>query len=206
MSTELLASDGAPVLTEADRAHLAEQGYVVVHDAVPVSHLEAARRAIYDYLGVDPEDPETWYRDPVQPGGNVEMHQHPAFWANRQHPRLYRAFAEALGAERLWVSLDRGAFRPPQRPDQPRYRASLVAHWDLPVEKMDTLPFGVQGVLALVDTPVEVGGFTCVPGFHKVAAEWVKGRPRAGQRGAGPVGAAGRATRWWRCRWRRGTC
>ena len=170
----------AAVLTEADRAHFDEKGYVIVHDAVPPKNLEAAKQAIYDFLGVDPQDPATWYRDPVQPSGNVEMHQHPAFWDNRQHPRLYRAFAEVLGTQRLWVSLDRGAFRPPQRSDQPRYRSSLVAHWDLSIEKIDTLPFGVQGVLALVDTPTEVGGFMCVPGFHKVAAPWVKSRPGQG--------------------------
>ena len=168
------------VLTTDDRAFFDERGYVVIPDAVPPQNLEAAKQAIYDFLGVDPQNPATWYRDPVQPGGNVDMHQHPAFWDNRQHPRLYQAFAEVLGTPRLWVSLDRGAFRPPQREDQPRYRSSLVAHWDLPVETMDTLPFGVQGVLALVDTPTEVGGFTCVPGFHKIAADWVKSRPGQG--------------------------
>ncbi len=173
-----------PVLTAADHAHFEAQGYVIVKDAVPPENIEAAKQAIYDFLGVSPDDPESWYRDPVQPGGNVEMHQHPAFWDNRQHPRLYRAFAEALGNEKLWVSLDRGAFRPPQREDQPRYRSSLVAHWDLPIEKIDTLPFGVQGVLALVDTPTEVGGFMCVPGFHKIAVEWVKSRP--GQKSSVP--------------------
>ena len=172
------------VLSAEDRAFFDEQGYVVIPNAVPPQNLEAAKRAIYDFLDVDPQDPATWYRDPVQPGGNVEMHQHPAFWDNRQHPRLYQAFAEVLGTERLWVSLDRGAFRPPQRPDRPRYRSSLVAHWDLPIEKIDTLPFGVQGVLALADTPAEVGGFVCVPGFHKVAAQWVKSRP--GQDGTVP--------------------
>jgi hypothetical protein len=168
------------VLSHADHAHFAEKGYVIVPDAVGPQRREAARQAIYDFLGVDPKDPESWYRDPVHASGNVEMYQHQAFWDNRQEPRLYQAFAEVLGSERLWVSLDRGAFRPPQRDDQPRYRASLVAHWDLPIEKIDTLPFGVQGVLALVDTPPEVGGFTCVPGFHKVAAEWVKSRPGQG--------------------------
>jgi hypothetical protein len=176
MSTDTITTS-SPVLSDADRAHFNEQGYVIIKNAVPPENIESAKQAIYDFLSVDPNDPATWYRDPVQPGGNVEMHQHPAFWDNRQHPRLYRAFAEVFGNERLWVSLDRGAFRPPQSEDQPRYKASLVAHWDLPIEKIDTIPFGVQGVLALVDTPNEVGGFTCVPGFHKIAAEWVKSRP-----------------------------
>ena len=179
-------STAAPtdVLSAVDRAHFDEKGYVVIPDAVPPQNLEAAKQAIYDFLDVDPQDPATWYCDPVQPGGNVDMHQHPAFWNNRQHPRLYQAFAEVLGTEHLWVSLDRGAFRPPQREDQPRYRSSLVAHWDLPIENIDTIPFGVQGVLALVDTPAEVGGFICVPGFHKIAADWVKSRP--GQESAVP--------------------
>lgn len=176
MSIEPITEDAA-VLSDTDRAHFDEKGYVIIPNAVPPQNLEAARQAIYDFLGVDPSDLSTWYRDPVHPSGNVEMYQHQAFWDNRQHPRLYRAFAEVLGTERLWVSLDRGAFRPPQREDQPRFRSSLVAHWDLPIEKIDILPLGVQGVLALVDTPTKVGGVMCVPGFHKVAAEWVKSRP-----------------------------
>ncbi len=67
-----------PVLTAADHAHFEAQGYVIVKDAVPPENIEAAKQAIYDFLGVSPDDPESWYREPVQPGGNVEMHQHPA--------------------------------------------------------------------------------------------------------------------------------
>jgi hypothetical protein len=126
---------------------------------------------------VDPNDPNDWYRDPVHPSGNVEMYQHPAFWDNRQHPRLYQAFADVLQNEKLWVSIDRAAMRPPQREDQPRYQSKLVTHWDFDTATWDTAPLRVQGVLALVDTSAELGGFTCVPGFHKVAGEWLKTRP-----------------------------
>jgi ectoine hydroxylase-related dioxygenase (phytanoyl-CoA dioxygenase family) len=37
--------------------------------------------------------------------------------------------------------------------------------------------FAVQGVLCLNDAPPELGGFTCVPGFHKIIDEWIASHP-----------------------------
>jgi ectoine hydroxylase-related dioxygenase (phytanoyl-CoA dioxygenase family) len=36
---------------------------------------------------------------------------------------------------------------------------------------------GLQGVLALTDTTEEMGGFCCIPGFHKNLAEWIADQP-----------------------------
>src|SRR5262249_11422473 len=39
------------------------------------------------------------------------------------------------------------------------------------------LPFWVQGVLYLADTDEEMGGFQCVPGFHKNLEAWIAEQP-----------------------------
>ena len=53
-----------PVLSTADVDFWEENGYVVLHDAVPPENCKAAERAIWDFLEMDTDDPETWYPDP----------------------------------------------------------------------------------------------------------------------------------------------
>src|SRR5947209_9803089 len=95
------------VLSPEDRMFFEENGYVLVPDAVRRENLEAVIDAIWGFLGMDRGDSEDWYREPHRTGGMVEMYQHPALWDNRQYPRVYEAFKEILGTERLWVSMDR---------------------------------------------------------------------------------------------------
>lgn len=169
----------APVLSPADRAFFDENGYVVVHDAVPPENLQAVVNAIFDFLGMDPGNPGDWYRPPLSPGGMIELYQHQALWNNRQHPRVYQAFSEILGTPELWVSFDRANIKPPQHPDHPPYDHKGFTHWDIDTSKLDALPFGVQGVLCLTDTPPDRGGFQCVPGFHKkpLLENWIAEQP-----------------------------
>ena len=164
------------VLSAADKAHFEEQGYVVVREAVPPENLEAVVTAIWEFLGMNPDDPDDWYREPLSPGSMVEMYQHPSLWANRQHPRVHAAFADILGTEKLWVSEDRVSLKPPARPEFPRYDHRGFTHWDMDTSKLP-VPLGVQGVLLLTDTSEEMGGFQCVPGFHRVLEEWIKEQP-----------------------------
>ena len=46
-----------PVLTAEDRKFWEENGYVVVHNAVPPENLKAAERAVWDFLEMQPDDP-----------------------------------------------------------------------------------------------------------------------------------------------------
>ena len=52
----------------------------------------------------------------------------------------------------------------------PEYDHHGMVHWDIDVRETPT-PFLVQGVLYLVDTRQGEGGFQCVPGIHRRAAE-----------------------------------
>ncbi len=160
------------VLTAEDRAFFEENGYVIVRRAVPAADCEAVVRAIFEFLEMDRENPDDWYRLPLTPGGMIEMYQHPALWANRQNPRLYEVFSEIYGTPKLTVSIDRVGMKPPRRPEYPEYDHKGFIHWDADTRDLNQ-PFGVQGVLALTDTAADMGGFRCIPGFHKNLADWI---------------------------------
>ncbi|MCB9150012.1 MAG: phytanoyl-CoA dioxygenase family protein [Caldilineaceae bacterium] len=157
------------ILSAADHAFWEENGYVVVPNAVPQENLDAVINVMWEFLGMDPADPATWYS---QPGwhsrtGMVELYQHQALWDNRQYPRIHEAFSELFGTEKLWVSLDRVNMNPPAREDWD-YQGFI--HWDFDPESW---PIGlrVQGVLCLTDTEAAQGGFQCVPGSHHQVPE-----------------------------------
>src|SRR5665213_4286125 len=53
--------DGVEGLSEEDLEHWGEHGYVVLKGAVSLEEAKAAELAIYEYLEMDPEQPESWY-------------------------------------------------------------------------------------------------------------------------------------------------
>lgn len=152
-------------------------GYVVLHDAVPPENCQATIDAIWNFLELNPDDPTDWYRPPHLPSGFVEMFQHPALWNNRQAPRLYEAFKQLLGTEKLWVSEDRASMKPPSHPDFPEYDNKGFIHWDLDTSKPLPTKLRLQGVLVLADTDENMGGFQCIPGFHKDLDQWIAEQP-----------------------------
>ena len=174
------------VLSKEDWAFWEANGYVVIPNAVPQENLDRMVEAIWWFLDMDPNDSETWYQykpytrddrcSPISAGGMVEMYQHQALWDNRQYPKIYEAFSEIWGEEKLWVSLDRANMKPPAREDKPDWTNRGMIHWDLDTSQRP-IRFGVQGVLYLTDTEENQGGFQCVPGFNNTFEEWVKTQP-----------------------------
>lgn len=161
-----------PVLGDGDLAHWREHGYVVLHDAVPTAICAAAARALWDHVGADPDDPDTWYggRDH---GIMVQYFQHPAFDAVRRSPRIHRAFAQLYGTADLWATTDRVGFNPPER-DGYKFPGPHL-HWDVSVKT--PIPLGTGGILYFTDTPPEQGAFTLVPGFQRWGEAWLKALP-----------------------------
>ena len=174
------------VLSKQDWDFWNENGYVVVHNAVPQANLDATVDAIWEFLEIDCDNPEDWYRykpythankcSPISAAGMVEIYQHQALWDNRQYPKVHQAFSEIWGTEELWVSLDRANMKPPARADKPDWQSRGMIHWDTDTS-VEKVPFGVQGVLYLTDTAEDQGGFQCVEGFHRLFDEWVKTQP-----------------------------
>lgn len=166
------------ILTQSDLAFFEEQGYLVVPGVVPQGQCEAVIDAIWEFLGFeeDREHLERCYRPPLRPGGMIEMYQHPALWANRECPTLYEAFAELLETPHLAVTIDRVGMKLPRHPDHPEYDHKGFTHWDVDTASLP-VPFGVQGVLCLSDTDADMGGFQCVPGFHRDLEAWITAQP-----------------------------
>jgi len=165
--------DGVEGLSEDDLAHWDEYGYVVLQGAVSAVQAEAAELAIYEYLGMDREEPESWYKETLGHSIWVPLLRHPALWANRRSPRIAKAFAQLWGREDLWVNVDQGGLNPPVRERWPFPGPTL--HWDTTL----VLPhhFGVQGILYLADVAEDQGAFSCVPGFHKTLQQWLEELP-----------------------------
>jgi hypothetical protein len=164
---------GEPALTSEDLEFWNENGYVVLHDAVPQEQCRAAAQAIYSFLGMDPDQPDTWYGGPQGHSIWVPLLHHPALWANRESPRIQQAFAQLWGRRDLWVTVDQCGMNPPERPGWLFQSPSL--HFDVSLEL--PIPFGVQGILYLTETAANQGAFTCVPRFHRGIETWLKNLP-----------------------------
>jgi hypothetical protein len=161
--------DAEPVFTPTDLAFWDRNGYVVLHDAVSPENCHAAVQAICGFLGVRLDSPGTWYGGPQGHSIWIPLLHHPALRANRESPRIRRAFAQIWGREDLWVNVDQAGFNPPERPDWTFPGPHL--HWDVSLAR--PIPFGVQGILYLTDTAADQGAFTCVPGFHRNLESWL---------------------------------
>jgi hypothetical protein len=165
--------EGEPPLTPEDLSFWEENGYVILHGAVALENCEAAARAIYEFTGADPANPQTWYRQPQGHSIWIPLLHHPALCANRKSARIHRAFAQLWGRDDMWATVDQGGFNPPERPGWSFPGPFL--HWD--VSLSTPIPFGVQGILYLTDTDANQGAFTCVPGFHRRIESWLSGLP-----------------------------
>jgi hypothetical protein len=160
-------------LTAEDLDFWDRHGYVVLHDAVTPEQCDAAARAIYEFLKVDPADPKTWYANPNGHTIWVALLRHPAFRATRESAQIHAAFAQLWGRTDLWASIDQGGFNPPERPGW-RFPGPFL-HWDSSIAQ--PVPFGVQGILYLTDTAADQGAFQCVPGFHRRLTDWLAELP-----------------------------
>lgn len=175
-------SNGKPlrVLSEDDWAFWKHNGYVVIRQAVSREQAADTARFIWEFEEKDPGNPETWYTAPraeiqmkeLTNTGMVEVYNNQHLWNNRQAPRIYDAFVDVWGTEKLWVTIDRANLNFPMRPGH-EYKAFI--HWDYDPE---TKPVNVQGVLALGDqTDEEMGGFQCVPELFRTYDTWKLTQP-----------------------------
>lgn len=169
------------VLTPEDWQHWITRGYVVIRNAVPRENVERMVALLWRFQEMDPNDPATWSRPQLRDhkmqelnnSGMVEIYNHQYLWDNRQEQRLYDAFVDIWDREDLWVSIDRANLNTPNR-DARSFNGFI--HWDVDTS-VRPLPIGVQGVLSLVDTDSETGGFQCVPSLFSGFDEWVKSQP-----------------------------
>ncbi|MDW3651405.1 MAG: phytanoyl-CoA dioxygenase family protein [Bacteroidia bacterium] len=175
-------SNGKPlrVLSEEDWAFWKHMGYIVIKGAVPKEQARATANFLWEFEEKSPDNPASWYTAPraemkmkeLTGTGMVEVYNNQHLWNNRMSQRVYDAFVDIWGTEKLWVTIDRANLNFPMRPGH-EYKGFI--HWDYDPE---TLPQNVQGVLALEDqTDENMGGFQCIPWLYRNYHEWKLTQP-----------------------------
>ena len=168
------------VLGEEDWNFWQHHGYIVIKNAVSREQALATADFIWEFEDKKPDEPQTWYTAPraemkmkeLAGTGMVEVYNHQALWNNRQAQRVYDAFVDIWGTEKLWVTIDRANLNFPIRPG---FGYKGFIHWDYDPE---TKPQNVQGVLALADQLDEnMGGFQCIPWLYRNYDTWKLGQP-----------------------------
>lgn len=168
------------VLTEEQWALWIENGYVVIKEAVPRQQALKTAEFLWEFEEKDPKNPDSWYTAPraemqmkeLIGTGMVEVYNNQHLWNNRQMPKVYDAFVDIWGTEKLWVTIDRANLNFPIRNGQ---GSKGFIHWDYDPE---TRPQNVQGVLALADqTDEEMGGFQCIPWLYRNYDTWKLTQP-----------------------------
>lgn len=168
------------VLSMDDWEFWKHNGYVVIKQAISRAQAKATADFLWEFEEKDPNDPESWYTaaraemkmKELAGTGMVEAYNNQLLWSNRQTQRVYDAFVDIWGEEKLWVTIDRANLNFPMRPGH-EYKGFI--HWDYDPE---TKPQNVQGVLALADqTDENMGGFQCIPWLFRNYDTWKLTQP-----------------------------
>jgi hypothetical protein len=163
-----------PVLSAEDLLFFERNGYVVIKNAVPKEDCKETINVICDFLGIKPEQPDTWYEpNTARQGIMVQLFQHPILTRNRSSGRIRGAFEQLWQKKNIWMNNDRVGFNPPETASWKFPGPDL--HWDCSLEL--PIPFGLQGILYLSDTAADQGAFTLVPGFQHRLESWLNSLP-----------------------------
>ena len=175
-------SSGEPlrVLSEADWNFWITNGYIVIKNAVPQEQALVTAKLLWEFEEKDPTNSDTWYAPPraeikmkeLTNTGMVEVYNNQHLWNNRMTQKVYDAFRDIWGIEKLWVTIDRANLNFPIKPG---FEQKGFIHWDYDPE---TKPVNVQGVLALADqTDENMGGFQCIPDLFRTYDTWKLTQP-----------------------------
>jgi ectoine hydroxylase-related dioxygenase (phytanoyl-CoA dioxygenase family) len=168
------------VLSEDDWQFWMHNGYIVIKNAVSKEQAKQTADFLWEFDEKKPADSSTWYAPPraemkmkeLTGTGMVEVYNNQHLWNNRQTQRVYDAFVDVWGTEKLWVTIDRANLNFPLPPGVEK---KGFIHWDYDPE---TKPQNVQGVLALADQDDEnMGGFQCIPWLYRNYDTWKLTQP-----------------------------
>ena len=172
-------NNGIPlkVLSEKDWNFWISNGYVIIKNAISKKEASITANFIWEFENKKSDDQSTWYTKErakmemkeLAGTGMVEVYNNQYLWNNRQKKRIYNAFVDIWGTEKLWVTIDRANLNFPIKKG---YEYDSFIHWDY---DPDTKPQNIQGVLALSDqTDKNMGGFQCIPWLFRNYETWKK--------------------------------
>lgn len=167
-------SQEAPVLSAEELQFFEANGYIVLRNAIPKTDCVATQQIIWEFLGMHPDETDTWYKShPEQRGLMVNFFDHPLLEKNRASGKIRKAFEQLYQSEAIYKTIDKVSFNPPVTQDYSFKGSDL--HWDVSLQL--PIPFRLQGLIYLSDCGPQDGAFHCVPSFHNQMASWMEQVP-----------------------------
>lgn len=158
------------VLSDEDLTFWEENGYIIVKEAISQEDCKATQEAIWDFLGMDRDDEQSWYkRHEQQKGLMLNFTDHETLNKNRLSPRIRKAYEQLYQSTDIYKTIDKVSFNPPET-ESFRFLGSAL-HWDTSLKT--PIPFALQGLLYLTGCGAQDGAFHCVPGFHTTLDTWL---------------------------------
>ena len=164
-------------LSEEDWNFWITNGYIIIKNAISKNEALETSNFLWEFEDKKKDDNTTWYTKEraemkmkeLAGTGMVEVYNNQFLWNNRQKKRIYDAFVDIWGTEKLWVTIDRANLNFPIKKG---FKYNSFIHWDY---DPDTKPQNIQGVLALCDqTDTNMGGFQCIPWLFRNYESWKK--------------------------------
>lgn len=164
-------------LSEEDWNFWITNGYIIIKNAISKNEALETSNFLWEFEDKKKDDHTTWYTKErakmkmkeLAGTGMVEVYNNQFLWNNRQKKRIYDAFVDIWGTEKLWVTIDRANLNFPIKEG---FKYNSFIHWDY---DPDTKPQNIQGVLALCDqTDTNMGGFQCIPWLFRNYESWKK--------------------------------
>lgn len=165
------------LLNEDDWNYWIKNGYIIIKNAISKKEAFETADFLWEFENKKKDDSSTWYSKEraemkmkeLAGTGMVEVYNNQYLWNNRQKKRIYDAFVDIWGTEKLWVTIDRANLNFPIKKG---YKYDSFIHWDY---DPDTKPQNIQGVLALSNqTDKNMGGFQCIPWLFRNYETWKK--------------------------------
>lgn len=158
------------VLSDDDLEFWNTNGYIIVKNVISKEDCEDTQRAIWDFLKMDPDKKESWYKTHEHHKGlMVNFSDHETLNRNRFSPRIKKAYEQLYNTTEIYKTIDKVSFNPPET-NEFNFLGSAL-HWDVSLSQ--PISFGFQGLLYLTDCGPNDGAFHCVPGFHKKIDSWL---------------------------------
>ena len=162
--------DSENVLSKEDLDFWDENGYIIVKNAIPISDCVETQKAIWNFLEMNPNTRETWYKGHSELKGlMLNFFNHPTLNKNRSSLRIQKAYEQLYKTTNIYKTIDKVSFNPPESKHFKFLGSPL--HWDVSLKL--PIPFGLQGLLYLTDCDETEGAFHCVPGFHRKIEQWL---------------------------------
>ncbi|UWY27974.1 hypothetical protein N4T20_19910 [Flavobacterium sp. TR2] len=103
------------VLSEEDLEFWNLNGYIVVKNAISAEDCENTQKAIWEYLKMDPNEKESWYkRHEDQKGLMLNFSDHETLNRNRFSPRIKKTYEQLYNTTKIYKTIDKVSFNPPE--------------------------------------------------------------------------------------------